>query len=87
MSMETLIHADIFFVITSVAVVVLLILSSVALIYFIKILRDISHISDAVRKGVDNASNHMEELVSRLMENRIFKFMFSKKKARKHKEE
>ncbi|MDQ3076035.1 MAG: hypothetical protein M3Q34_02810 [bacterium] len=79
--MNTLLQADIFFFITSIAVVVLVILVSIALFYLIRILRDVSYITDTVRQGVDNASTHIEELVDRIMENRFFSFIFRKKKA------
>lgn len=81
--MENLIHADIFFFITSVAVVVLTILVIIALIYFIKILKNVKDISETVRDGVDSASSHVEELLNKLMDNPIFRFMFGKNREKK----
>lgn len=78
--MNTLIHADIFFFITSVALVILTILIIIALIYLIQILKNFKDISLTVRNGVDNASSHIEELISNILENRLFRFIFGKKK-------
>lgn len=83
--MDTLLKADIFFFITSVAVVVLTILVIIALIYFIKILKNVKDISETVRDGVDNASSHTEELLSKLTDNPLFRFMFGKKRGDKKK--
>ncbi len=83
--MDTLLKADIFFFITSVAVVVLTILVIVALVYFIKILRNVEDISKTVRDSVDNASSHVEELLNKLMDNPLFRFIFGKKKESKKK--
>ncbi|MBX4197880.1 hypothetical protein KW782_00930 [Candidatus Parcubacteria bacterium] len=48
--METLIHADIFFFITTIAVVLISIGIIVAIVYIIKILRTVSHVSDKVKE-------------------------------------
>jgi|GEM_PF-3157721 len=48
---ESFIQADIFFFITSIAVVVVGLLFTVALIYFIKILRDIDKFQKRVNAG------------------------------------
>lgn len=47
--MESLIHADIFFVITAVAVVILAALVAVALVYAIRILRDLKKVTNDVK--------------------------------------
>lgn len=51
--METLIHADIFFFITTIAIVILTIIMAIVLVYFIVILNDIRYISRKVRKESD----------------------------------
>ncbi len=48
--MNTLIHADIFFFIASIAFVVISICALVAIIYLIKILRDFSQVSQKVKE-------------------------------------
>ncbi len=82
--MDTLIHADIFFFITSIAVVVLTILFVIALIYFIQILVNFRDISKILKSGVNNASEKVEELLENLADNPVFRFIFGAK-ARKRK--
>ena len=48
--MDTLIHADIFFFITTIAVVVITLLFIVVLIYLIKLLKQIKDIAEQVRE-------------------------------------
>lgn len=48
--METLIHADIFFFISSVALVLVAVGVIIALVYVIKILRNVSAVSDKVKE-------------------------------------
>ncbi len=48
--METLIHADIFFFISSIALVLVSIGLIIALVYVIKILRNVSDVSDKVKE-------------------------------------
>lgn len=81
--METLIHADIFFFITSVAMVVLTLLLIVGLFYFLQILRNFRDISNTLKKGVDHASNHLEDLVETMSHNPVFRFLFGRKKTSK----
>lgn len=58
---ETL-HANIFFSITGIAVIVISILTIVLLVYAIKAFRDISHIADKVRKEGDAIVDDVREL-------------------------
>ena len=60
--MDTLIHADIFFFITSVFVALLIIGFTVALFYIIPILRDMRHLSDLARKEGDHIAGDINEL-------------------------
>lgn len=60
--MDTLIHADIFFFITSIFVVFLLIGFGITLVYIIPILRNIRHLSELARKKGDKLSEDLEGL-------------------------
>jgi diacylglycerol kinase len=53
---------DIFFVVTTAAVAVLAILLAVAMVYIIKISRDIKYISQKARGGADLISQDLSEL-------------------------
>ncbi len=51
--MTTLVHADIFFFVTTIAVIVVAAALTVALVYFIKVLRDVRAVSKAVKEEAD----------------------------------
>ena len=53
---------DIFFVVTTAAVAVLAILLAIAMVYIIKISRDIKYISQKARGGADLISQDLSEL-------------------------
>lgn len=64
--METLIHADIFFFVTSIFVVFLIvgfvILFALALVYIIPILRDMRDLSNIAKKEGDKLAGDIDEL-------------------------
>ncbi len=82
--MDTLMQADIFFFISSISAVVLTIFAIIALYYLIRVLRDFSEISDTLKRGVDKASGHLDDLVDMLMSNALFRLFFGKKRTRKN---
>jgi len=51
--MDTLVQADIFFFITSIAIVLVTIATLIALFFLIRILRDLSRVSSRVREQSD----------------------------------
>ena len=51
--MTTLIHADIFFFVTTIAVIVFTAVFVVAAFYFIKILKNVRDVSEAVKEETD----------------------------------
>lgn len=59
--MNEVLHTNVFFVITSVAVIVLTILVIVLLVYGIKIARDAQHISKRIREQTDAISHDIDE--------------------------
>lgn len=61
-AMATLIHADIFFFITTIVTIVLGILFAVVIFYIILILRDLRHISELARKGGEKLAGDLDEL-------------------------
>lgn len=60
--MDTLVQADIFFFITTLAIVVVTIAILVALFFLIQILRDIRYVSRRVREQSDRVLSDVEEL-------------------------
>ncbi len=86
--METLMKADIFFFISTIATIVLTILLVVCFYYLARTLKNFRDISDTLKKHVDRASGHIDELSKKVEESAIFSFIFGKKRtSRKRKNE
>jgi uncharacterized protein YoxC len=60
--METFLKADIFFVITAVSVVVLSVLVGVAVVYLIRILKNVREISDTAKREADLLASDIDDL-------------------------
>jgi hypothetical protein len=60
--METLIHADIFFFISTIALVLISIGIIIALVYLIRILRNVSDVSDKVKEESTEILSDIKEL-------------------------
>ena len=67
--METLIHADIFFFITSVAVGILSAVLIIIAVYVVRIMNDIKHISTIARDQADALKQDIEDLREQLKQN------------------
>jgi len=71
--MQTLIHADIFFFVTTIAVVIFMVISIIASYYFISMLKNLRDISAKLKHGVDMVEEGIEE-------SSLFRFFFGSKK-------
>lgn len=60
--METLIHADIFFFITSIFVILLIVAFAISLFYIIPILKDMRHLSETVSNEGDKIAGDIDDL-------------------------
>lgn len=78
--MDRLIQMDIFFFISSIAVVLFSILLIVAIYYLREILRNFRDISRTLKNGVNNASDKVESAFEDIEESMVYKFIFGKKK-------
>ena len=78
LSMDTLMKADIFFFVTTIAVVTFLILGSVAFVYLIKILRNIKKASDLIGDKIETASENADVLYHKIQESLLFQLVFKK---------
>jgi hypothetical protein len=86
--MDTLIHADIFFFVTTIALVVVTIGICIALFYVIKILRDVRAISETARVESKLIAGDVEKLRNNIRVNglnfpalfRFFRGIFRHKK-------
>ncbi|MDQ3244757.1 MAG: hypothetical protein M3P22_00180 [bacterium] len=81
--MDSFIHADIFFFVTTVAVVIFTILLCVALYYFIQILVNIRAISGILRGGAENAEESIKNISENLSNNPFIKMFFGRKNKNK----
>ena len=68
---KTLIHADVFFFITSIAVVVLALGGIILFIYGFRILKNLDHIVSRLRAESDLIINDVSEVRERIKENGI----------------
>jgi hypothetical protein len=82
--METVMKADIFFFISSIASVVLVVLLSIVLFYFIKAGRNLYHISEKLQEHFKESEEFVLDLKDRLEENMIFRLFFPPARKRKH---
>ncbi len=85
--METVMKADIFFFISSVATVVLAVLFSIGLFYFIKAGRNLYLISEKLQDNFQESKEFILELKERLENNIVFRMFFPPARRKKQKEE
>ncbi len=81
--MDTFIHADIFFFITSVAVVFITLFMIVALYYFILILKRFNILSEKLEKNISHVSGDIEGMAQQVKESFIFNLIFPKRRKKK----
>jgi hypothetical protein len=81
--METVLKADIFFFISSIASVVLTVLLSFALFYFIKAGKNLYQISEKLQDHFEDSEEFVLDLKERLEENMIFRLFFPPARKRK----
>lgn len=78
--MESILRSDIYFFITSIAVVVISSFILVALFYFIKILRNFYKISEILKNYALNTETELKEIGEHIRQSRLFTFFFGKEK-------
>ncbi|OGN22868.1 MAG: hypothetical protein A2915_01125 [Candidatus Yanofskybacteria bacterium RIFCSPLOWO2_01_FULL_41_34] len=81
--MSALIQADIFFFITSIAVVIFTILLSIALYYLIGALKNFKELTKTLRTKLDKAGDEVEELKHKVSQSLVFNLLFAKKPSTK----
>jgi hypothetical protein len=73
---ESLIKADIFFFIASIATLVLTVLISLLLYYLIKAGKNLYKLSEALKSEFKESEEFIEDLKERLENNFVFQFFF-----------
>ncbi|OHA18187.1 MAG: hypothetical protein A2664_01815 [Candidatus Taylorbacteria bacterium RIFCSPHIGHO2_01_FULL_46_22b] len=81
--MESLIKADIFFFIASIATIVLTVLVSILLFYFIKAGKNLYALSEALKEGFKGSEEFVMELKERLEDNIVFRLFFPPSRKRR----
>ncbi len=74
--MESILKSDIFFFISSVATVVLTILVSILLFYFIKAGKNLYMLSEVLKDGLKYSEEFVQDLKDRLEDNIVFRIFF-----------
>jgi hypothetical protein len=85
MTMATIVKADIFFFISSIATVIITILLSVVLYYFIRAGKNLHKLSESLQERFADSEEFVIELKERLEDNPVFRFFFPPARRRKKK--
>ena len=80
---RTLVHADIFFFISSIGFVVVTFVALVGLVYIISILRRVDRITKKIETGITTMEEHTREFISDLRESMVFRVLFGGRKKRR----
>lgn len=83
--METLIHADIFFFITSFAVIFVTVGLIVTFIYIIRAARKVELYADKIGREMKETGNEVRDMTSEIRESFLFNLLFKKKRGSKSK--
>ena len=95
--MESIIHADIFFFVTTIIAIILGILLIIIFIYFIKIIADVREISRIARNETTDLASDIQEIRSEVKDElkrgssvvaslfRVIQGLFRRRKARNYK--
>ena len=81
--MDTLMKADIFFFVTTIAVIAFTLLWVIALAYLISILRDIKKASRKLQSELDAIGRDADTLYHKISESFIFNMLFGKRAKKK----
>lgn len=80
--MDTIIHADIFFFISSIGFVFFFILIFVTLFYLIRLLRSANKMAEKVEANIETISDEAKDLVLDFRDSPLVGFLFGKRKSR-----
>lgn len=78
--MESVLKSDVFFFISSIAVIIFTVVFIIVGFYFIKMMRNFSQISERLKETVKGATSSLEEVGDSIKESPVFTFFFGKKK-------
>lgn len=78
--METLMKADIFFFVSTSAVIIFIILGIAIAWYLIKILKNVKEATDILKNKIKAIDYQLDEIKKGITESSIFRFIFTKRK-------
>lgn len=81
--MNSILQADIFFFISTIAVVIFSVLLIIVIYYLRETLQNFRDISRTLKNGVNNASEKVGDAFSDVEDSSIYKFIFGKKRKKK----
>jgi hypothetical protein len=81
--MNTLPHANLFFLVSTIGFALIVILIAIGLIYLIILFKTVVRISKKIEKDVDTIGDTAKDLVSQLLGSRIFSWIFGLRKSKK----
>jgi hypothetical protein len=84
--MDTFLKMDIFFFITSVAVIIVTTIIIMAGYRIVRILKNIEHVTETLRNTVHSAESEMADIGERVTDSALFTFIFGKKKSKAKRE-
>lgn len=82
MPSQTLIHADIFFLISSIGFVLIALVVLVGLGYMVSILHKVNRITEKIETGIEAMEENTREFVSDLRDSVVFRMLFGGRKKR-----
>jgi hypothetical protein len=81
--MDTLIHADAFFFISSIGFILIIILLATALVYLIRLLRKIDRLAENLKERAHSIGESAEGMIDDIRESPAFGFLVRKKRKAK----
>lgn len=78
--MNSLVHADIFFFISSIGFILLFVLAIVALVYVVGILAGIKRIASRLEHSIDHMSDEAKEFFADIQDSVVYRLIFRKKR-------
>lgn len=80
--MNTILQADIFFFIASIAFVIVTVLVVIALVYIIGLLKNVRRIADKLEGDIEIISDEAKEMITDMRQSTAFRFLFGGVKKR-----
>ncbi len=81
--MNSLAHANAFFLISTIGFVIIFILIVIGLVYVIMLFKSILRITKKIEKDIDNITDTAKSFIAQLWSSRLFSMIFGRRKKRK----